>query len=421
MTAEVSAAPRPRGTRKQQLGAVAANLFLEHGYLGVGVNDIATAAGISGPALYRHFPSKQALLAHVLLEGIGHVQHAASGQLHSMRAPRTRLDAFATALAEVAVTHRGAAALWRWEGRHLAEHDREQVLGTANEVMTDWVALLREARPELSASAAQLRCWAALSVFGSVAVHRTSLPKRQYVPLIARLAMAVLDAHLPSSVPPRPVSIEPDQPSTTKREELLAAATTLFRRHGFPAVSVEEIGQSVGLAAASVYRHFPSKADMLLAACHRMAATLRAEAEHAVMAADNPAEALDRLLTAYVDIAADNRDLLAVYSTDTLHLPRSRRAELTSLQRDYVAHWVELDRRLRPARTERASRIAVHATLTIVNDLVRTGKTWRHPQPRAELIAIGRQILLAEPAEPPSNDPGAESTSIRATTEPEFR
>src|SRR3954454_10997359 len=54
--------------RRQQIIDTAADLFAAHGFHGVSVNDIGAACGISGPALYKHFPSKQALLAASLTE-----------------------------------------------------------------------------------------------------------------------------------------------------------------------------------------------------------------------------------------------------------------------------------------------------------------------------------------------------------------
>lgn len=46
---------------------VAAQLFAERGFHGVGVDDIGSAAGISGPGIYRHFDSKDAILAEMLV------------------------------------------------------------------------------------------------------------------------------------------------------------------------------------------------------------------------------------------------------------------------------------------------------------------------------------------------------------------
>jgi AcrR family transcriptional regulator len=48
--------------RRELLLAAAADLFATRGYHAVGIDDIGAAAGITGPGVYRHFPSKQALL-----------------------------------------------------------------------------------------------------------------------------------------------------------------------------------------------------------------------------------------------------------------------------------------------------------------------------------------------------------------------
>src|ERR671921_203523 len=46
----------------------AARLFAERGFRGTSVADLGEACGISGPALYKHFPNKQAVLARLLVD-----------------------------------------------------------------------------------------------------------------------------------------------------------------------------------------------------------------------------------------------------------------------------------------------------------------------------------------------------------------
>ena len=65
----MSSQPLPAGapvTRREQILAAAAELFARHGFHGVGIDDIGAAVGISGPALYRHFRSKDAMLGEML-------------------------------------------------------------------------------------------------------------------------------------------------------------------------------------------------------------------------------------------------------------------------------------------------------------------------------------------------------------------
>lgn len=62
------AGSRPRrGGRREEILAAAAPLFARRGFHGVSVDDLGAATGTSGPALYRHFSSKEEVLAELLL------------------------------------------------------------------------------------------------------------------------------------------------------------------------------------------------------------------------------------------------------------------------------------------------------------------------------------------------------------------
>ncbi|MFC7655692.1 TetR/AcrR family transcriptional regulator [Pseudonocardia benzenivorans] len=62
--------------RREQILTVAARLFARHGFHGVSIADLGAAVGVSGPALYRHFPGKEALLAEML---VGISEHLLAG------------------------------------------------------------------------------------------------------------------------------------------------------------------------------------------------------------------------------------------------------------------------------------------------------------------------------------------------------
>ena len=56
-----------KSDRRQQLLSAAERLFAERGFLAVRLEDIGAAAGVSGPAIYRHFPNKESLLVELLV------------------------------------------------------------------------------------------------------------------------------------------------------------------------------------------------------------------------------------------------------------------------------------------------------------------------------------------------------------------
>ena len=56
-----------KSDRRLQLLSAAERLFAERGFLAVRLEDIGAAAGVSGPAIYRHFPNKESLLVELLV------------------------------------------------------------------------------------------------------------------------------------------------------------------------------------------------------------------------------------------------------------------------------------------------------------------------------------------------------------------
>lgn len=59
---------RQKSDRRTALLAAAEQLIAERGYLAVRLEDIGAAAGVSGPAIYRHFSGKEGLLVELLVE-----------------------------------------------------------------------------------------------------------------------------------------------------------------------------------------------------------------------------------------------------------------------------------------------------------------------------------------------------------------
>ena len=386
--------PHGTSTRKAQLAEAAAELFGRRGYHAVSVNDIACAAGVTGPAVYRHFGSKQDVLAHVLLTGLEVFGQATDDALTGARSADEALRRMVDAVAALAVERREITALWRWQGRHLAKPDQATIRRAGARIMDRWTVALREARPELTADDAELLCWAALSVFGSVAVHHLTLPRKRFEALLGTLATAVF-RHPALPVPAAPTvngSALAWQGPASRREELLSAATRLFRERGYHAVSMEDIGAVAGIAGPSIYRYFAGKADILVAAGYRMADRLRLEAERALAESTDPGDALGRLAQSYVDTVLRSDNLLAVF-TESVTMAERDAKELLRVQRDYEAEWVRLLQAYAPGLAERPARITVHAALTIVNDLTRTPRIAGRPGIAAELVALVGAVL----------------------------
>jgi AcrR family transcriptional regulator len=110
--ADASATPRPAfdapepgviaalepGRRGEILDA-ALQVFAEKGYASGSMRDIAGRVGVSEPALYRHFPGKQALFLALVRVAAGHLRAEAFAILDGIR-PETLREQVAAALAD---------------------------------------------------------------------------------------------------------------------------------------------------------------------------------------------------------------------------------------------------------------------------------------------------------------------------------
>jgi AcrR family transcriptional regulator len=78
-------------------------------------------------------------------------------------------------------------------------------------------------------------------------------------------------------------------PRPAKRDELIDAAIRLFNRHGYHATGVDRLMAETGIAKTTLYRHFASKEDLIVAALAKVDEAAREEMRAFVEAAtDDP-------------------------------------------------------------------------------------------------------------------------------------
>lgn len=156
-----------KSDRRQQLLAAAERLFAERGFLAVRLEDIGAAAGVSGPAIYRHFPNKESLLVELLV-GIS------AGLLAGARAVTARGDDAASTLDGLIDFHLnfalGEPDLIRIQDRdlaHLPEDAERQVRKAQRQYVEIWVGVLRELNAGLAEADARLMAHATFGLLNS--------------------------------------------------------------------------------------------------------------------------------------------------------------------------------------------------------------------------------------------------------------
>src|SRR3984957_5746422 len=158
---------RRKSDRRLQLLSSAERLFAERGFLAVRLEDIGAAAGVSGPAIYRHFPNKESLLVELLV-GIS------TRLLAGARGVRSRETDAAAALDGLIDFHLdfalGEPNLIRIQDRDLAylpAAAQRQVRRAQRQYVEVWVGVLRELEPALAEADARLMAHAVFGLLNS--------------------------------------------------------------------------------------------------------------------------------------------------------------------------------------------------------------------------------------------------------------
>ena len=388
----------PRRTRaidrREQLCAAATVLFTERGYPHVSVSDVAARAGVSTPTVYRYFADKQALLFAATQGGVDSFEAYTEAALtaEAAREDPDPAHAVVTAATRLSIADPGAHTLWRWSGQHLSDEQNREVVRRTRSVLRRWAAALAESRPALSERESMYLAGAVLSVAGS----RIGRAAKANAPLVEstmrQLIWRLLDLQ-PALAPPLPEPVVGLPGEGGRRDEILDAAARLFADRGYPGTGMDDIGAAVGITGPSVYKHFPAKEAILVAIGRRSAMRLEAGAMAAGFLTSNPAELLDLLVDSYVQTITTSPDLQVALSSGYVLAGTPDAAELLTMERGYVARWIDLWSAAHPDADRTVATLTIHAALAIVLDAVRMPRSTPRPEFAARMAYLVKGLL----------------------------
>jgi AcrR family transcriptional regulator len=128
------------------------------------------------------------------------------------------------------------------------------------------------------------------------------------------------------TVPPTPAERPRRRDAQRNRGALTEAAAAAFQEQGLD-IAVDEIARRAGVGVATLYRHFPTKLDLILAVTATVLDELEAAAS-AALAAPDPSEALAVLLSEAMAQQRENRGFLEAIAQHGL--PDDARAEMAA-------------------------------------------------------------------------------------------
>jgi AcrR family transcriptional regulator len=173
-------AQRPRSRQALILNA-AKELFYERSFAAVGVDEIGQRAGVTGPAIYRHFSGKDEILATLFDDAIDRLTDATAVQSDD---PWEELDALVRGHALFVLSERKLAGVKIREERSLAEPYRRGLHRRERRYVERWIDCLKRCYPDRSVGELTTATHVALGALNSVATWSAEAVKGEQTPEI---------------------------------------------------------------------------------------------------------------------------------------------------------------------------------------------------------------------------------------------
>jgi AcrR family transcriptional regulator len=202
-----------------------------------------------------------------------------------------------------------------------------------------------------------------------------------------------------------------------RKAQIARASAEAFSALGYHAVSMEAIAARVGISAAALYRHYPSKYDLFrgavlalgeqLVACTAFSDETRADAD-----------TLQRLIAAITDTALANRESGGLYRWEARYLRGDDQATLNDQMRT-VNHRIQRPlMALRPGLTSRQRWTLSSSMLSVIGSIVDHHAKLPAVHIRAVLAEVATAISTADVADVPEITAAAPGRRRRAGVGP---
>lgn len=350
----------------------------------MGIDDIGAQVGLSGPALYRYFDSKQTLLAEIITD-------------HLERLSRAFEDTDAPVETLVTTSLREPNAMFvtiRYAGT-LDGEQQTRVDAARARLGPQWDPLLPSLIGEVQPSDDALRARATSGVLIHLAltrsgsrVLRSGLARECVTELITFEPGGVGHAHRPTVDAPALLS------PLDRREAILAVSIPLFCDRGYTAVSLNDIGEPLGISGSAVARQFGSKEDLLAAAIRRGSEQISAGVAVALRRSATAADAVRAMLESYVSLAVDFPELVVVQNIEPHALSERYRSERRKRHRIYVAELARVIGIAEPTLPEIVSKLRAGATFGALNEVIVGSVRAKESLDPADLLRLASVIAL---------------------------
>lgn len=179
------------GTRERLLENGAA-LFAVKGFHGVGVEELGESVGLTGPSIYRHFRTKSALLAEMLITVSNSLLEGATEVIEENLDPRQTLSALIERHVEFAISYPDLIRVQERDFSNLEVDDARQVRRLQRRYVELWVDQIQLVARNETSETARTMAHAVFGLLNSTPRLKSGQQRNEVAALMLGLAQRAL-------------------------------------------------------------------------------------------------------------------------------------------------------------------------------------------------------------------------------------
>jgi AcrR family transcriptional regulator len=131
-----------------------------------------------------------------------------------------------------------------------------------------------------------------------------------------------------------------------RREEILETATELFAESGFSDAITQALADRLQIGKGTIYRHFPTKRDLFLAAADRVMRKLQEQVNENIEGIDDGLERIERAIAAFLSFFAEHPSFVELLIQERAYFKDRKRPTYFEHREINIERWRQLYREL---------------------------------------------------------------------------
>ncbi|WP_103071538.1 TetR/AcrR family transcriptional regulator [Aquimarina sediminis] len=123
--------------------------------------------------------------------------------------------------------------------------------------------------------------------------------------------------------------------SESRKQEIINAASILFKEKGYSAVTMRDLAKAMGIKAASLYNHIQSKQEILSTIIIELAEEFTTGMSKIIDSDNSALQKMENIIALHIDVTLRNADGLASLNNDWMHLEEENLQYFEKMREDY--------------------------------------------------------------------------------------